>query len=55
MSANTKWYITIPVNTYKVIEDYGVTYAEMCDKYPNACLIRHWSEVEEDISSEDDK
>ena len=46
MSANTKWYVTIPVVQERLITDYAVTEAEVREHYPNAIKIEHWSERE---------
>lgn len=48
MSANTAWYVKVPIIVYEWKEVSAVTKADVYEEYPNAVEIKHWTEFEDD-------
>lgn len=48
MSADTTFYVKIPVTTYDWVKAYGITSDDILRLYPNAVEVKHWSEFEEE-------
>jgi len=46
MSAETTYYVKVPVVHFEWIKVQAVTGDEAMQKYPNAVEVLHWSQVE---------
>lgn len=46
MSAETTYYVEVPVITYEWIKVSAITSTDALEKYPNARQVLHWSQVE---------
>ena len=46
MSAETTYYVEVPVLSYTWVKVMAITADDAREKYPNAREILHWSQVE---------
>ena len=47
MSADTSWYVKVPVVSYEWIQVSAITRSDVRREYPEALEILHWMEYEE--------